>query len=36
MISDKMQPYRLDRKALLYMQKSTAQQVLRNRESGAL
>jgi len=36
MISDKIQPHHLDRKALLYVRQSSAHQVLHNRESSAL
>jgi DNA invertase Pin-like site-specific DNA recombinase len=36
MISDKVRPHHLERKALLYVRQSSAHQVLHNRESGAL
>ncbi|MEO6380958.1 MAG: recombinase family protein [Nitrobacter sp.] len=36
MISDKISPYHLERKALLYVRQSSAHQVLHNRESSAL
>ena len=36
MISDKIRPHHLERKALLYVRQSSAYQVLHNRESGAL
>ena len=36
MISDKIRPHHLERKALLYVRQSSAHQVLHNRESGAL
>jgi hypothetical protein len=36
MISDKIRPYHLERKALLYVRQSSAHQVLHNRESSAL
>src|SRR5437879_701525 len=36
MISDKVRPHHLERKALLYVRQSSAYQVLHNRESGAL
>jgi len=36
MISDKVRPYHLERKALLYVRQSSAHQVLHNRESSAL
>ena len=36
MISDKVQPHHLERKALLYVRQSSAHQVLHNRESSAL
>src|SRR6266508_2182011 len=36
MISDKIHPHHLERKALLYVRQSSAHQVLHNRESGAL
>ena len=36
MISDKIRPHHLERKALLYVRQSSAQQVLHNRESSAL
>src|SRR6266702_4251438 len=36
MISDKVHPHHLERKALLYVRQSSAHQVLHNRESGAL
>ena len=36
MISDKIHPYHLERKALLYVRQSSAHQVLHNRESSAL
>ena len=36
MISEKIQPHHLERKALLYVRQSSAHQVLHNRESGAL
>jgi DNA invertase Pin-like site-specific DNA recombinase len=36
MISDKLQPHHLKRKAVLYVRQSSAHQVLHNRESGAL
>src|SRR6204780_4919291 len=36
MISDKVRPHHLERKALLYVRQSSAQQVLHNRESSAL
>src|SRR2546430_17459332 len=35
MISDKIRPHHLERKALLYVRQSSAYQVLHNRESGA-
>lgn len=35
-MSDKIQRHHLDRKAVLYVRQSSAQQVLHNRESGAL
>ena len=36
MISDKIRPHHLERKALLYVRQSSAHQVLHNRESGTL
>src|SRR6266542_2600656 len=36
MISDKVHPHHLERKALLYVRQSSAHQVLHNRESSAL
>ena len=36
MISDKVRPHHLERKAILYVRQSSAHQVLHNRESGAL
>jgi DNA invertase Pin-like site-specific DNA recombinase len=36
MISDKLHPHHLERKAVLYVRQSSAHQVLHNRESGAL
>ena len=36
MMSDKIRPYHLERKALLYVRQSSAHQVLHNRESSAL
>jgi hypothetical protein len=36
MISDKIRPHHLQRKALLYVRQSSAHQVLHNRESSAL
>src|SRR5580704_14772153 len=36
MISDKICPHHLERKALLYVRQSSAHQVLHNRESSAL
>jgi DNA invertase Pin-like site-specific DNA recombinase len=36
MISDKIRPYHLERKAILYVRQSSAHQVLHNRESSAL
>ena len=36
MISEKVQPHHLERKALLYVRQSSAHQVLHNRESSAL
>ena len=36
MISDKLQPHHLERKAVLYVRQSSAHQVLHNRESSAL
>src|SRR5512133_1562503 len=36
MITDKVRPHHLDRKALLYVRQSSAHQVLHNRESSAL
>lgn len=36
MISDKIRPHHLERKAILYVRQSSAHQVLHNRESGAL
>src|SRR5438093_5437334 len=36
MISDKVRPHQLERKAILYVRQSSAHQVLHNRESGAL
>jgi hypothetical protein len=36
MISDKVKPYHLERKASLYVRQSSARQVLHNRESSAL
>ena len=36
MISDKVHPHHLARKAVLYVRQSSAHQVLHNRESGAL
>ncbi|MEY9604118.1 hypothetical protein AB7M74_010727 [Bradyrhizobium japonicum] len=36
MISDKVRPHHLERKAFLYVRQSSAHQVLHNRESSAL
>ncbi|GEC59279.1 hypothetical protein ACVIW2_000113 [Bradyrhizobium huanghuaihaiense] len=36
MISDKVRPHHLERKAILYVRQSSAHQVLHNREIGAL
>jgi hypothetical protein len=36
MITDKVRPHHLERKALLYVRQSSAHQVLHNRESRAL
>ena len=36
MITDKIRPHPLERKALLYVRQSSAHQVLHNRESSAL
>ncbi|WP_247491727.1 hypothetical protein [Bradyrhizobium sp. 17] len=36
MISNKVRPHRLERKAILYVRQSSAHQVLHNRESSAL
>src|SRR5580700_724056 len=36
MISDKIKPHHLERKAILYVRQSSAHQVLHNRESSAL
>ena len=36
MISDKIRPHHLERKAILYVHQSSAHQVLHNRESSAL
>jgi DNA invertase Pin-like site-specific DNA recombinase len=36
MISDKIRPHHLERKAILYVRQSSAHQVLHNRESSAL
>ena len=36
MISDKIRPHNLERKAILYVRQSSAHQVLHNRESSAL
>ena len=36
MISDKLRPHHLERKALLYVRQSSAHQVLHNRESSVL
>src|SRR6266446_3434561 len=36
MISDKVRPHHLERKALLYVRQSSAHQVLHNRESSTL
>jgi hypothetical protein len=36
MISDKVHPHHLERKAMLYVRQSSAHQVLHNRESSAL
>ena len=36
MTSDKIRPYHLERKAILYVRQSSPHQVLHNRESGAL
>ena len=36
MITEKIRPHHLQRKALLYVRQSSAHQVLHNRESGAL
>ena len=36
MISDKVRPHHLERKALLYVRQSSAHQVLHNRESSGL
>ena len=35
MITDKLRPHHLERKALLYVRQSSAHQVLHNRESSA-
>ena len=35
MITDKVRPYHLERKALLYVRQSSTHQVLHNRESSA-
>lgn len=35
-ISDKVRPHHLERKAILYVRQSSAHQVLHNRESSAL
>jgi hypothetical protein len=35
MISDKIRPHHLERKAILYVRQSSAHQVLHNRESSA-
>jgi hypothetical protein len=36
MITDKVRPHHLERKALLHVRQSSAHQVLHNRESSAL
>ena len=36
MITDKVRPHHLERKAILYVRQSSAHQVLHNRESSAL
>ena len=36
MITDKVRPHQLERKALLYVRQSSAHQVMHNRESSAL
>ena len=36
MMSDKIRPYHLERKAILYVRQSSTHQVLHNRESSAL
>lgn len=36
MISEKVRPHHVERKAILYVRQSSAHQVLHNRESGAL
>jgi hypothetical protein len=36
MMSEKIRPHHLDRKAILYVRQSSAHQVLHNRESSAL
>src|SRR4249920_4163177 len=36
MIADKIRPYHLERKAILYVRQSSPHQVLHNRESSAL
>jgi hypothetical protein len=36
MISDEVRPHHLERKAILYVRQSSANQVLHNRESSAL
>jgi hypothetical protein len=36
MISEKVRPHHLERKAILYVRQSSAHQVLHNRESSAL
>ena len=36
MISDKVRPHHLERKAVLYVRQPSAHQVLHNRESSAL
>ena len=36
MITEKVRPHHLERKAILYVRQSSAHQVLHNRESGAL
>jgi hypothetical protein len=36
MIADKVGPHHLERKAILYVRRSSARRVLHNRESGTL